>query len=575
MSSGIKLGAPPSDAHWDHEFDVVVVGSGAGGLTAAIAAHDLGQSVVVLEKSDQYGGTSAISGGGVWVPCNHLLTAAGANDSHDDALAYLKAATRGMVAEERLLAYLEHAPRMVRYLEEKTCLRYRAMPNYSDYYPSLPGSKPGYRTMDPLPFNAARLGDEFAHMRPPQPGTLIAGRITMTAGEAHVILCKERGWITLFMRRMARYWLDIPWRFRSKRDRRLTLGSSMVGSLRRSMMDRNIPLWLNTALDSLITDARRVVGITAAQNGKTIRIAAKRGIILAAGGFEHNQAMRDEYLPKPTRAEWTVTPPSNTGDAIRAGQGVGAQVALMDHAWWAPTVFIMGREKRRALFVERNLPGCVMVNRLGRRFVDEAAPYSEIVYAMYADNEKSKANMPAWLVFDAEFRRKYPCGPLLPGMVRPDKSLPAAWAGTVYFKGESLDALAAQIEVDANGLRETVERMNQYAVSGDDKEFGKGSNTFDRYYGDVNVKPNPCLAPIAKPPFYAMRIDAGDIGTKGGLLTDEYARVLREDGQPIPGLYATGNTSAAVMGPSYPGAGSTLGPAMTFGYIAAHHLAGV
>ena len=362
----MRLGAPPADAHWDHEFDVVVVGSGAGGLTAAIAARDLGQSVVVIEKSDQYGGTSAISGGGVWVPCNHLLAAAGAKDSHDDALAYLKAATRGMVAEARLLAYLEHAPRMVRYLEEKTCLKYRAMPTYSDYYPSLPGSKPGYRTMDPLPFNAARLGEELARMRPPQPGTLIGGRVTMTAGEAHAILCKERGWMTLFMRRMARYWLDLPWRFKSKRDRRLTLGSSLVGSLRRSMMDRDIPLWLDTALDSLVTDARRVVGIVATQNGKPVRIAARRGVILAAGGFEHNQAMRDEYLPKPTRAEWTVTPPSNTGDAIRAGQGVGAQVALMDHAWWAPTVFIMGREKRRALFVERNLPGCVMVNRLGQ-----------------------------------------------------------------------------------------------------------------------------------------------------------------------------------------------------------------
>ena len=442
MSSGLRLGAPPGDVHWDHEFDVVVVGSGAGGLTAAIAAHDLGQSVAVLEKSDQYGGTSAISGGGVWVPCNHLLMAAGANDSHDDALTYLKAATRGMVSEARLLAYLEHAPRMVRYLEEKTCLRYRAMPNYSDYYPALPGSKPGYRTMDPLPFNAARLGDEFARMRPPQPGTLIVGRVTMTAGEAHVILCKERGWTTLFVRRMARYWLDLPWRFRSKRDRRLTLGSSLVGSLRRSMMDRNIPLWLNTALESLVTDARRVVGLVATQNGATVRIAARRGVILAAGGFEHNQAMRDEYLPKPTRAEWTVTPPSNTGDAIRAGLVVGAQVALMDHAWWAPTVFVMGRERRRALFVERNLPGCVMVNRLGNRFVDEAAPYSEVVYAMYSDNQKSNANMPAWLVFDAEFRRKYPCGPLLPGMVRPDKSLPVAWAGTVYFKGETLDALA-------------------------------------------------------------------------------------------------------------------------------------
>ncbi|HEV2170356.1 MAG TPA: FAD-dependent oxidoreductase, partial [Candidatus Binatus sp.] len=304
MTSGIRLGASAGEAKWDHEFDVIVVGSGSGGMTAAIVAHDLGQSVVVIEKSDLYGGTSAISGGGVWVPCNHLATAAGANDNHDDALTYLKAATRGMVAEARILAYLEHAPRMVRYLEEKTLLKYRAMPNYSDYYPALPGSKPGYRTMDPIPFDASRLGEEFARMRPPQPGTLIAGRVTMTAGEAHTILCKERGWMSLFVRRMARYWLDLPWRFRSKRDRRLTLGSSMIGSLRRSMMDRKIPLWLNTSLESIVSDARRVEGIVATQNGKSVRIGARRGVILAAGGFEHNQDMRDEYLPKPTRAEW-------------------------------------------------------------------------------------------------------------------------------------------------------------------------------------------------------------------------------------------------------------------------------
>ncbi|MGO9602189.1 MAG: FAD-dependent oxidoreductase [Candidatus Binataceae bacterium] len=567
--------APRGEGRWDHTFDVVVVGSGAGGMTAAVCAHDLGQSVVLIEKSDQYGGTTAISGGGVWVPCNHLMAAAGGSDSYDDALTYLKAATRGMVSEDRLRAYLDHAPRMLRYIEEKTRLRYRTMPQYSDYYPHLPGSKSGYRTLDPIPFNAAEIGDDFDRMRPPQPGTLIGGRIAMTAGEAHKLLAKERGWIALFMKKMAAYWLDVPWRFRTRRDRRLTLGSSLTGSLRRSMLDRNIPLWLETPLDSLIVDSRRVTGVVAMRGGTAIRIAARRGVILAAGGFEHNQAMRDRYLPKPTRAEWTVTPEANTGDAIRAGQSVGAQVALMDHAWWAPTVFIAGREKRRAIFVERALPGCVLVNRLGRRFVDEAAPYSDIVYAMYADNEKSAANLPAWLIFDADFRRKYPCGPFLPGMVRPDKSLPSDWLGKVYFRAESLDSLAKQIEVDAAGLRETAERMNQYAASGDDKEFKKGANTFDRYYGDVNVKPNPCLGPIAKPPFYALRIDAGDIGTKGGLLTDEFARVVRDDAQPIPGLYAIGNTSAAVMGPSYPGAGSTLGPAMTFGFIAAHHLAGV
>ncbi len=571
MSDGVDSAAGSSG--WDHRFDVAVVGSGAGGMVAAICAHDLGQSVVVLEKADVYGGTTAISGGAVWVPCNHQIEKLGGVDDYESALTYLKAATRGMVAEARLRAYLDHAPEMVRYLEEKTRMRYRAMPRYSDYYPELPGAKGGYRTMDPVPFDAAQLGAEFDRLRAPSPGTLIGGRVGMTAEEAHTLLAKERGWILLIVRCFARYWLDVRWRLRIRRDRRLTLGNALVAALRRSMLDRGIPLWLNTALDSIVADGRRIVGVVAIQNGRPIRIGANRGVILAAGGFEHNQSMREQYLPKPTNSEWTTTPPFNTGDAIRAGQQVGAQLSLMDMAWWAPTVFVPGKERRRALFVERALPGCVMVNRLGRRFVNDAAPYSDIVSAMYADNEKTGANLPAWLVFDADFRRKYPCGPLLPGMARPDTALPKDWAGTVYFRAYSLDALARQIGVDV-ALIETVQRMNSYAASGVDSEFGKGANEFDRYYGDVNVKPNPCLGSIAKPPFYALRIDAGDIGTKGGLLTDEHARVLRDDGQPIAGLYATGNTSAAVMGPSYPGAGSTIGPAMTFGFIAARHLAG-
>ena len=564
-----------SDATPDHSFDVVVVGSGAGGMLAAICAHDFGNSVVVIEKGDVYGGTTAISGGAVWVPCNHHIAELGGTDSYDDALAYLKAATRGMVSEARLRAYLDSAPQMVRYLETRTRMRYRGMPHYPDYYPDLAGAKDGYRTMDPVPFDAALLGDEFDRLRPPSPGTLIAGRVAMTAGEAHTMLARERGWKTLIARQFARYWLDLRWRRRTRRDRRLTLGNALIGALRASMMDRKIPLWLNTPLESIIADARRVTGVIASQNGAPIRIAANRGVILAAGGFEHNQAMRETYLPHPTDAAWTTTPATNTGDAIRAGAQVGAQLALMDMAWWAPTVMVPGREGRRALFVERALPGCAIVNRLGRRFIDEAAPYSDIVTAMYADQAASGANLPAWFIFDATFRRNYPCGPLLPGMVQSDASLPKDWADKVYFKADTLDALANRIGVDAVGLVDTIRKMNSYAASGVDQEFGKGANPFDRYYGDLNVKPNPCLAPIIKAPFYALRIDAGDIGTKGGLLTDEFARVLREDGQPIAGLYATGNTAASVMGPSYPGAGSTIGPAMTFGFIAAHHLAGV
>ena len=578
MSSGIGLGAPRGDAHWDNEFDVVVVGSGAGGLTAAIVAHDLGQSVVVIEKSDQYGGTSAISGGGVWVPCNHLLDAAGAADSHDDALTYLKAATRGD-GLRGALARLSRARAADGPLSRREDLS--SLPRDAQIFRLLPRAAAAPSRVIARwirsPFNAALLGDEFARMRPPQPGTLIAGRVTMTAGEAHVILCKERGWIALFMRRMARYWLDLPWRFRSKRDRRLTLGSSMVGSLRRSMMDRNIPLWLNTSLDSLVTDARRVVGITATQNGKHDSHRGEDAALSSLPAASSTiRRCATNTCPSRRAPNGPSRRPSNTGDAIRAGQGVGAQVAPDGSCVVGADGFHHGpREAARA--VRRAQPARMRDGQSARQVASwtrlrlTARSFTRCTPII----KKSNANMPAWLVFDADFRRKYPCGPLLPGMVRPDKSLPAGWAGTVYFKGDTLDSLAAQIDVDAKGLRETVARMNEYAASGDDKEFGKGSNNFDRYYGDVNVKPNPCLAPIAKPPFYAMRIDAGDIGTKGGLLTDEYARVLRDDGNPIPGLYATGNTSAAVMGPSYPGAGSTLGPAMTFGYIAAHHLAGV
>jgi 3-oxosteroid 1-dehydrogenase len=245
---------------------------------------------------------------------------------------------------------------------------------------------------------------------------------------------------------------------------------------------------------------------------------------------------------------------------------------MMEHVWGAPTVHVQGEEKQRALCVERSLPGCVVVNGLGKRFINEAAPYSELVPAMYRDHAQTGAGVPAWMVFDATFRHKYPCGPFLPGSVMPDLRIPAAFRPSLY-RAETLEELAVAIGVAPGGLQKTVDRMNRYAKTGEDEEFGKGNNAFDTYYSDPKVKPNPCLAPIERAPFYAVRLDAGDIGTKGGLVTDEFARVLREDASPIAGLYAIGNTSASVMGTSYPGAGSTLGPAMTFGFIAANHLA--
>ncbi|WP_432262060.1 FAD-dependent oxidoreductase [Cupriavidus sp. TMH.W2] len=550
------------------EFDVVVVGSGAGGMLAACRAADRGLSVVVLEKSGQYGGTSAVSGGGIWIPLNHHIAPAGGQDDYATALEYVLACTGEHGDPQRVRAYLEQAPRMLQYLEQQAGVRYYTLPRYADYFQKLPGAMPGYRALDPMPFDGARLREEFARLRPPSPGTLVAGRVAVTSAEAHALLCRAPGWLGLAVRQFARYWLDLGWRRKTRRDRRLTLGNSLVGGLRRAMMDRAIPLWLDTALQDLIVEDGTVRGVRAVQDRRTVEIRALRGVILAAGGFERNQAMREQYLPQPTRAAWSATPPNNTGDAIRAAQAAGAGVALMSHVWGAPTVHVQGEEKQRALFIERAMPGCLVVNGQGRRFVNEAAPYSEFVPAMYRDHEKTGSSVPAWMVFDATFRHKYPCGPILPGSVMPDRSIPASLAG-ILVRADTLAQLAQQIGVDADGLAESVARMNGYAATGVDEEFGKGDNLFDTYYSDPAVRPNPCLAPIGKAPFYAVRIDAGDIGTKGGLATDASARVLRDDGSAIAGLFAIGNTSASVMGTSYPGAGSTLGPAMTFGFIAA------
>jgi 3-oxosteroid 1-dehydrogenase len=403
---------------------------------------------------------------------------------------------------------------------------------------------------------------------------LIMKRIFMTVFEARTMLCRTPGWIGITMRLMAKYWLDIPWRFKSRRDRHLAMGNALVGMLRRSLMDRGIPLWLNTPAKELIVEDDRVVGVAVEKEGRALRIGARKGVVLAAGGFEGNQAMRERYLPNPTRAEWSCANPNNTGDAINMALALGAATDLMNDAWWGPTTVVPDEDHARMLVIEKSLPGSILVNKAGERFVNEAAPYIDVVNTMYAKDSPEKPSVPAYLVFDATFRKKYPCGPILQASQQPDWALPSALKG--YFKkADTLEGLAAQLGVDANGLEESVRKINDYARTGEDLDFHRGETVFDRYYGDEKVTPNPCLAPIEKPPFYGLEAYPGELGTKGGLETDASARVLKESGEAIPGLYAIGNCSASVMGHSYPGPGSTLGPATTFGYVAARHAMGI
>ena len=557
------------------EWDVIVVGSGAGAMTSAAIAADRGLSVLVVEKSDKFGGTSAISGGGIWIPNNHYFAAKGGKDSYDKALQYIMTAGGGRADETKVRAYLDHAPAMIKYLEDKSRVRYAVAEKYPDYYQHVPGSLPGGRSLDPELFDTSVLGDELENLRRPSPSTLLMGKISWTARDAHIAMARESGWRFKILWMMLRYKLDFKWRRKSKFDRRAGLGNSLVCALRASLLDRKVPLWLNTDFRDLVLDNGRVTGIKVVSKGRELTLNARRGVIIGAGGFEQNQALREKYLPQPTKTSWSATPPgNNTGAALEAGMAAGAATDLLEWAWWSPTIPVVGEEKPRGIFAERAFPGSIVVNGLGKRFCNEAQGYLEFGDAMYKDREATGGkNVPAWCIFDAHFRFNYAMGPLMPGQIMPDSRVRKEWRNSVYWKADTLEELARQIDVDPAGLATTVKTVNEYARTGEDKDFGRGGNVFDRYYGDVNVKPNPCLAPIQKGPFYAMRMDAGDIGTKGGLLTDAHARVVRPDGSPIEGLYAIGNTSASVMGIAYPGAGATIGPAMTFGYIAAHHIA--
>lgn len=553
----------------DSEFDVIVVGSGAGALLAAIRASDEGLKALVIEKTALVGGTSAISGGGIWIPDNHDMPKAGLRDSIDVAFGYVKACAKGMASDDRVLAYVETARHMARYLTQ-IGVPYRCMPHYSDYYPAVAGALPGGRTMDPVDFNASKLGLEGLDlMRPTNPGQLIFGRMNINAFQARSMLARERKSKFMLMWIMARYFLDYPWRNKTRRDRRLTGGQALIGGLLTALRQRKIALWLQTPLESLVTENGRVTGVVVQKDGQSVRLQARQAVILGAGGFERNQAMREANLPQPTNQAWTATPPdANTGDAIRAGAAVGAQLHLMAHTWGVPTLMVPKEEKFRPMFVERSLPGCMVVNARGERFLNESGPYPEFQQAMFANHASTGGGIPAWIVFDATFRANYPIGPLMPAAAVPDSRLRKSWLNTVYWKGETLPELASQIGVDPAGLVASAARMTEFARTGKDLDFDRGGNVFDRYYGDTNVRPNPNLAPIAKGPFYAMKLHPGDIGTKGGLLTDRDARVLNEAGQVVAGLYCIGNNSASVMGPAYPGAGSTLGPAMTFAFRA-------
>jgi len=541
---------------WDHEFDFVVVGSGGGGMTAALVAAAAGRSTVVIEKASSFGGSTGLSGGAIWIPNNPELRRHGHNDARSSIRRYLDLLTEGRVATTRLDAYVDHGPAAMEFLERSRWLSFLWVKGYADYHPEYDGGRRLGRTVEPPPFDTCQLGEYEKDLGP----NLLVGPMGLwiTSEDYHHMAMVTRTWRGRWMIAVS------AWRIVSNLVRRrhmATGGRSLVARMRMALDDAKVPLWLNCPMRELVVDDRgRVVGVVVERNGKAERIAGRNGVLLATGGFDHNAEMRATYLPVGGREDHSLGAPSNTGDGITAGIALGAAVDLMDDAWWMPAVEHPSGATI-PLVSERAIPRQVIVSGDGRRFTNESAPYVNFVH----DQLEGK-HVPAWCVMDARTRARYPFAQIMPRA-----SIPQAYydAGIVH-QADSIRELAAEIGVDGDNLVATIDRFNACARAGRDADFGRGESAYDHYYGDPTLK-NPNLDVIEDAPFYAFRIDAGDLGTKGGLVCDEHARVLRPDGSTIEGLYATGNTSASVMGNEYAGAGATIGPSIVFGYIAARH----
>ncbi len=557
--------------NWDKELDVLVVGSGAGGMLAALVAASRGAGTLLIEKEPLWGGTSATSGGGIWIPGSDQAKAAGFNDNEDDAFTYVRKLSAPNVPDETIRAYVHNAALMLRWLTANTEIDYQAFP-YPDYHAENPGGSPtGYRTHMPLPLDGRRLGDDVRTLRFASPAASLFGYLNWHFDETYMLLFRAPGWWRHLAKSLARYWLDLPFRLTSRKDRRLTLGNALAGGLRLALNKRGVPLWLDSPMRELVVEDGKVTGAVVHHQGRDLRIRARKGVVLAAGGFDKNEAMRKLHAPLYPSAARSGGTSGDTGDGLTAGEKVGADVMNLHSAWAAPVFYVPGEDRGRLCTIERALPGCIMVAQDGKRYLNEAASYHIVGQQMARRQAERGDASPSWFVFDHRYRHSYPVGPLYPLM--PDWLHNKA-VRSILRKGRTLAELAQAMGVPPAALRETVERFNANAAQGMDPEFHRGEAAYDKMYGDARVTPNPCLRPIDQGPFYAMPIYPGDIGTNGGLRTDALARVIDTHGQPIAGLYAIGNTAASAMGESYPGAGVTIGPALTFGYIAANHMTG-
>ena len=568
-------GAAHQDDAFDRTIDGLVVGSGGGGMTAALAAQAAGLRTLIVEKSAHYGGSTALSGGGIWVPNAPAQVRDGYSPDPEGVVEYLRTITQGLVTEERLRAYVERAPEMMAFLERSSdWLEFVWKPGYADYYPELPGGSGEGSTINVPPIDLRELGPDEERLL--HPLALAPKGIWLGPKDLRLFYQVRQNW------RGKAVLVKLVWRmFRARvfGDRIAAIGQSLIARMRLALREHDVPLWLEAPMTSLITGpAGEVLGAVVEKDGHELRVRAEGGVILATGGFEHDMVWRKELCPEVDQ-DWSFGNPASMGDGIRAGQQVGADTDLLDEAWWFPSIqWPDGR--MQFMLNERMMPAQFIVNGAGKRYINEAAPYMDFGHAMIEGQRSGVTHIPSWLITDARSWHRYVVAGHLPIPKVPFAPVPTGWKmprawldSGVVKQANSWAELAAKIDVPADQLAATAERFNELARKGHDDDFQRGDSVYDNYYGDPTL-PNPNLYPLGKPPYYAFRMVPGDLGTSGGLRTDEFARVLRADGTVVTGLYATGNTTAAVMGRSYAGAGATIGPAMTFGYIAAQHISG-
>lgn len=562
------------DIRWDKTVDAVVIGSGASGMTAALTAHFEGLEVLLVEKTRKIGGSTAVSGGAVWLPLNSQSAAAGHPDTFEKVWEYLDHTVGDASAASMKRAYLEMGPKMLDYMTSHDVLTLAARTFSPDYYPDRPGAALGGRALDPVEFDGRRLGRHFKELHDPLKEFLVLGGMMVSLVDVRHLLNVSHSFASF------RHAGKLVLRYGSDRVRgyhrgtRLLLGNALAAQLFAGVLRSKLPYWLSTAARRLHRDASgRVVGVTVARNGDDVNIQVRKGVVVASGGFPWNASLRHALYPKPI-GMWSMSPTDNQGDGIRLAQEAGAVMGRghVSPAFWAP-VSIWTKPNGEVvryphLVWDRSKPGLIAVNAHGRRFVNESSSYHEFVLGMYRSNE-TVPSIPAHLICDQAFVDKWGLGLALPGG-RPRQYLIDAG---YLLKASSLDELARLMGVPADALVQTVNRYNDLAVSGVDTDFGKGSTEYNRYLGDPQHKPNPCLAPLGNAPFYAVKVVAGDIGTACGISCNEHAQAVGADGQAIAGLYVVGNDMQSVMGGAYPAPGITLGPALTFGWVAGRQLA--